>query len=73
MNDGVFIFNFCNSDDSDDELALGLQSCLMDEVGLVEGALCELTHEHQLEVKVCSSVDLHFSFSNCYSLEVFSH
>ncbi|KAB1213131.1 Nucleoporin GLE1 [Morella rubra] len=39
------------SDDSDDELALGLQSCLMDEVGLVEGALCELTHEHQLEVK----------------------
>lgn len=39
------------SDDSDDELALGLQSCLMDEAGLVEGALCELTHEHQLEVK----------------------
>lgn len=29
------------------------QSSLMDEGGLVEGALLELSHEHQLEIKVC--------------------
>ncbi|XP_040999753.1 protein GLE1-like isoform X2 [Juglans microcarpa x Juglans regia] len=39
------------SDDSDDELALEFQSYLMDEVGLVESALCELTYEHQVDTK----------------------
>ncbi|KAJ4710976.1 GLE1-like protein [Melia azedarach] len=38
------------SDDSDSDTALD-ESYLMDEVGLVEGALVELTHEHQLGVK----------------------
>uniref|UniRef100_A0A5B6YNB3 mRNA export factor GLE1 n=1 Tax=Davidia involucrata TaxID=16924 RepID=A0A5B6YNB3_DAVIN len=38
------------SDDSEDELALGTQHHLMDKVGIVEGALSELTHEHQLNV-----------------------
>ncbi|KAG7974685.1 hypothetical protein I3843_06G060200 [Carya illinoinensis] len=39
------------SDDSDDELALEFQSYLMDEVGLVESALCELTYEYQVDTK----------------------
>ncbi|GKV23034.1 hypothetical protein SLEP1_g32820 [Rubroshorea leprosula] len=39
------------SDDSGDELDLGVQSCLMNEVGVVEGALSELTNEHQLGIK----------------------
>ncbi|KAK4760482.1 hypothetical protein SAY87_005375 [Trapa incisa] len=36
------------SEDSDDELSLEAQPYLMDEVGLVEGSLFELTHEYQL-------------------------
>lgn len=28
----------------------------MDEMGLAEGALVELTHEHQLGVKVCTII-----------------
>ena len=44
---------FSESDASDDEAAFEAESYLMDEVGLVEGALVELTHEHQLGVKVC--------------------
>lgn len=39
------------SDDSDDDVALGGESFLMDEVGLADGALVELTHQHQLGVK----------------------
>ncbi|KAL5824978.1 hypothetical protein ACOSQ3_021041 [Xanthoceras sorbifolium] len=39
------------SDASDDETTFEVESYLMDEVGLVEGALVELTHEHQLGVK----------------------
>lgn len=39
------------SDDSDDESTFEVQPYLMDEVGIVEGAFCELTHEHHLEVK----------------------
>ncbi|KAK1578931.1 hypothetical protein Q3G72_034255 [Acer saccharum] len=39
------------SDASDDEKAFETESYLMDEVGLVEGALVEITHEHQLGVK----------------------
>ncbi|KDO82159.1 hypothetical protein CISIN_1g006315mg [Citrus sinensis] len=39
------------SDDSDDDVALGGESYLMDEVGLADGALVELTHQHQLGVK----------------------
>merc|ERR1712192_71014 len=37
--------------DSDDESTFKDQSYLMDEVRIVEGALCELTHEHHLEDK----------------------
>ncbi|XP_062158142.1 mRNA export factor GLE1 isoform X2 [Alnus glutinosa] len=40
-----------NSDDSDYESDLEFQSYLVGEVGSVEGALCELTHEHKLDVK----------------------
>ncbi|XP_059446123.1 mRNA export factor GLE1 isoform X2 [Corylus avellana] len=40
-----------NSDDSDDESDLEFQSYLMGEVGSVEGVLCELTDEHELDVK----------------------
>lgn len=39
------------SEDSDDDVALGGESFLMDEVGLADGALVELTHQHQLGVK----------------------
>ncbi|KAK7814418.1 mRNA export factor GLE1 [Quercus suber] len=39
------------SNDSDDESTFKDQSYLMDEVRIVEGALCELTHEHHLEEK----------------------
>lgn len=39
-----------DSDDSEYELAHGDQIDLMDKVGSVEGALFELTHEHQLGV-----------------------
>ncbi|KAH9772933.1 protein GLE1 [Citrus sinensis] len=39
------------SDDSDDDVTLGGESYLMDEVGLADGALVELTHQHQLGVK----------------------
>lgn len=44
---------FSDSDDSVSELALDGQSYLMDEVGLVEGALSELSP--QLQIKVCGS------------------
>ncbi|XP_022726258.1 protein GLE1-like isoform X2 [Durio zibethinus] len=40
-----------SDDDSDDEPCLEVQTYLMNEVGLVESALFELTHEHQLGVK----------------------
>lgn len=50
---------FSNSDDSDYESDLEFQSYLVGEVGSVEeGALCELTHEHELDVKVCCYLDL---------------
>lgn len=39
------------SDDSDDESDLELQPYMMNEIGLVEVSLSELTHEHQLGVK----------------------
>ncbi|CAK9180536.1 unnamed protein product, partial [Ilex paraguariensis] len=39
-----------DSDDSEDELTLGTQLQLMNRVGLVEGALSELAHEHQLSI-----------------------
>lgn len=42
-----------SDDDSDDQPCLDVQTYLMNEVGLVESALYELTHEHQLGVKVC--------------------
>lgn len=41
-----------DSGDSDADSSLEAQPYLLEEVGLVEGALFELTHEHQLEVKV---------------------
>lgn len=53
FNDGVHFFLPSNaSNDSDDESTFNDQSYLMDEVRIVEGALCELTHEHHLEDKV---------------------
>lgn len=47
------LLSFSESDDSDDNIAFGDESFFMDEVGLVDGALVELTHQHQLGVKVC--------------------
>ncbi|XP_017612424.1 mRNA export factor GLE1 isoform X2 [Gossypium arboreum] len=44
-------FYFSSDDDSDDQPCLDVQTYLMNEVGLVESALYELTHEHQLGVK----------------------
>lgn len=41
-----------DSDDSDVASAFQVQPYLMDEVGEVECSLIELTHEHQLRVKV---------------------
>lgn len=46
------LFHFSDSDDSDVGTALEAESYLMDEGGLVEGALLELNHEHQFGVKV---------------------
>ncbi|CAN1329683.1 mRNA export factor GLE1 [Linum perenne] len=45
--------DFCASetDDSDQEFGHDIQPYLMDEVGLVEGALLERSNEHQLELK----------------------
>ncbi|KAK6930930.1 mRNA export factor GLE1-like [Dillenia turbinata] len=40
-----------DSDDSEEDLSIEVQSSLMDKVGLEEGVLIELTHEHQHEVK----------------------
>ncbi|XVF43865.1 hypothetical protein PTKIN_Ptkin02bG0074600 [Pterospermum kingtungense] len=42
---------YLSDDDSDDAPCLEVQSCLMNEVGLVESALFELTHEHRLGIK----------------------
>ncbi|GFY91464.1 hypothetical protein Acr_07g0016600 [Actinidia rufa] len=39
-----------SGDDSEDELPCESRYALMDKVGFVEGALSELTHEHQLSV-----------------------
>lgn len=48
------LLTFCGSDDdSDNESSLQVQTYFMNEVGLVESALVELTHEHQLGVRVC--------------------
>lgn len=49
----VFCLSFSDSDSSDYELAFDAQSYLMDEVGLVESALFERSHEHHLQVQVC--------------------
>ncbi|KAG8366005.1 hypothetical protein BUALT_Bualt17G0031100 [Buddleja alternifolia] len=47
----VQCFSFLiGSDDSENDLPLGMQCHLMDKVGLAEGALHELTHEFQLNV-----------------------
>ncbi|KAG5522001.1 hypothetical protein RHGRI_034274 [Rhododendron griersonianum] len=43
-------FYISDSDDSEVDLPCGAPYPLMDKVGLVEGALLELTHEHQLSV-----------------------
>ncbi|XP_062109648.1 uncharacterized protein LOC133821237 [Humulus lupulus] len=49
-------FNFndlyvSDDDDSENESALEIQPYLMEETGLVEGGLMEITSEHQLGVK----------------------
>jgi len=40
------------SDDSEDESMQQLQIPLMEKMGVVEGALLELTHQYQLGIKV---------------------
>ncbi|KAK6252439.1 hypothetical protein QUC31_014159, partial [Theobroma cacao] len=42
---------YLSDDDSDNESSLQVQTYFMNEVGLVESALVELTHEHQLGVR----------------------
>ncbi|KAL1807297.1 hypothetical protein ACET3Z_030365 [Daucus carota] len=42
--------DFSDSEDSEHELVLNNEPCLMEKVGLVEGALSELTHEHRIVV-----------------------
>lgn len=54
----LFLWCFSVSDD-DSDIASGFEvrPYLMDELGEVEGALLELTHEHQLRVKVSYGTD----------------
>lgn len=39
--------------DSDSDSVNESEWCLMDKGGVIEGALIELSHEHQLSVAVC--------------------
>lgn len=48
------------SDDSDNEEMQELQVTVMDKISVVEGAFLELTHEHELGVKVCSCLYMIF-------------
>lgn len=48
------VLSLSDDDDFENESALEIQPYLMEETGLVEGGLMELTSEHQLGVKVCS-------------------
>ncbi|XP_062119143.1 uncharacterized protein LOC133832878 [Humulus lupulus] len=82
-------FNFndlyvSDDDDSENESALEIQPYLMEETGLVEGGLMELTSEHQLGVKVCSylvddvSSDVEFVHNFCckmfnYSISIMNN
>lgn len=43
---------FSDSDQSEEGLNIELQHDLMDKVGLVESALSELAHDHQLTIAV---------------------
>jgi len=52
-----FLWCFSDSDDSDVDSALEVQPRLMNKVGEVEGALIELTHDHQLRVNVSGHID----------------
>jgi hypothetical protein len=52
-----FLWCFSDSDDSDVDPAFEVQPYLMNKVGEVEGALIELTQEHQLRVKVSGPID----------------
>ena len=47
-----FALPLSDDDDSEDESVLELQPYLIDEMGLVEGALLEQTFDNQLAVKV---------------------
>lgn len=49
--------SFIDSDDSEENLPLGIP-CLMNKVGLVEGALSEFIHDLQFSVKVGRLVNL---------------
>lgn len=51
-------FSFSDGEDYEDESALGADYQLMNKVGLVEGALSELNHEHQLTITVGSFIDV---------------
>lgn len=50
MRFGCDELSISDSEDSDDESVFGMQRSLMPHVGLAEGALSELTHEHELGV-----------------------
>lgn len=52
MLSAAFSCCFSDSDQSEEGLHIELQHDLMDKVGLVEGALSELAHDHQLTIAV---------------------
>lgn len=53
------LYFFSDSDISKDQSAFEAEHHLMDKVGLVEGALSELTHDHHLSVTVGNFIHLH--------------
>lgn len=62
-----FLWCYSDSDDSDVGSTFEVQPYLMDEAGEVEGALFELTYEHQLRVKVSYPVDVNALVSHLTS------
>lgn len=49
-----FCLPFSDSEDSDNESTLGAPAYLMEDVDLVESYVAQLTHDHQLNMKVFS-------------------
>ena len=54
----IILYIFSDSEDSEHELVLNREPCLMEKVGLVEGALSELTHEHRIVVMVGNALSI---------------